>query len=63
MIDTLLIINAIMVWCLIRQTWVCHARLTLLEINHNKFKKLPSFLTMMLKCWIWDVNKFIVDPN
>lgn len=50
---------------LIRNNWVYRARIgelnnphrTLTE-NLREHDRLPSYDAMMLRCWVWDVEKF-----
>lgn len=45
---------------LIRNAWVFKKRMKALHYMGSAYLDLlPSYNTMMLKFWIWDINKFI----
>lgn len=46
-----------------RNEWVYMKRIDMSNTNYYLYNKLPSYYTMLLKFWIWDVNKFIKEEN
>jgi len=52
----------ILVW-LIRNNWVYTQRIKLISTDFNKYKSLPSYHTMLLKFWIWNIEKFVIKPK
>ena len=56
----IIVIEAIVIFGLIRNRWVYKKRIKVL--HHMGLKThdlLPSYNTMMLKFWIWDINKLL----
>lgn len=48
------------IYILFRNEWVYNCRTFLLHSNYDTYKKLPSYDKMVLKFWVWDVNKFLI---
>lgn len=49
---------------MIRNNWVFSERMRILNqmpvaLGLHDYHRLPSYETMMMKFWIWDVNKFM----
>lgn len=45
---------------IIRNEWVFRKRMKILKHGgHLIYESLPSYSTMILKFWIWDINKFL----
>ena len=54
----LIIIQFILVAFGIRNNWVWKTRYELIQSDYDKFRVMPSYKIMLLKFWIWDINKF-----
>lgn len=55
-----IVIEAFMILGLIRNAWVFKKRMKALRyMGSSSLDSLPSYNTMMLKFWIWDINKLI----
>jgi len=50
--------QAFLIMMLFRNGWVHSTRNKILKSGLREFYKLPSYNTMMLKFWIWNVDKF-----
>jgi hypothetical protein len=57
MTDAILILIASAAW-LWRVEWVYRVRVKMIYDDFERYKRLPSYLSMALQVWIWDVNKF-----
>lgn len=59
--DVILFITSfISLFGFVRNVWVYRKReKVLLRAGYFVYGILPSYNTMMLKFWIWDINKFI----
>ena len=44
---------------LARNRWVLRSRINLLYTDYEKYLMLPSYDEMVLKFWIWDIDKFL----
>jgi hypothetical protein len=49
------------IFMLFRNEWV--ARKCLEAINEDYYDSLPSYNTMILKFWIWDIRKFLKNTK
>lgn len=51
---------AVMFFGIFRVRWVFEKRMKVLRcMGLTTINKMPSFNTMMLKFWVWDINKFL----
>lgn len=57
MTDVILILVAGFAW-MWRVEWVYRVRVKMIDEDFERYKRLPSYLSMTLQVWIWDVNKF-----
>lgn len=57
MISAILLLLVCTAW-LWRVEWVYEARAKIIYDDFERYKRLPSFLSMALQIWIWDINKF-----
>lgn len=52
------------VFMLARNEWVFRVyRRVLRERGHEVYCRLPSYGSMLLRVWVWDVNKFIKEEG
>lgn len=52
-----------LVFALIRNTWVHIVRTRVIYEKNSRYKQLPDYDFMLLKFWVWDVEKFLKgDP-
>jgi hypothetical protein len=47
------------VFFLFRNSWVYRQRSKLLDSDRDKYYQLPPYDDMVIRFWIWDVNKFL----
>lgn len=47
------------IYMLIRNDWVYRNRIRLLYKDWDAYDRLPSYDSMWLRFWVWDINKFI----
>ncbi|MEN4767305.1 hypothetical protein ABEG71_00690 [Duffyella gerundensis] len=57
MIEAILILLVSFAW-LWRVEWVYQERVKVIDVDYERYKRLPSFVSMALQIWIWDINKF-----
>jgi len=55
----LTVYSIIALFMLHRNNWVYCKRIAMIDKDFETYKKLESYNLMMLKFWIWDINKFI----
>lgn len=61
MTDVILILLHAAAW-LWRNEWVYRVRVKMIDDDFERYKRLPSYLSMFLQIWVWDVNKFRSKP-
>lgn len=48
-----------LVFCLIRNNWTYKARMAaIIDGSLEEYNRLPDYDTMMMRWWVWDVEKF-----
>lgn len=55
------VILFIAVFIEIRNNWVYKNRIKLIDDDWKAYQKLPSYDQMMLRFWVWNINKFIEE--
>lgn len=59
MIAFLMTIFCLTLLALVRNEWTYRKRVWMIYNDYDNYFKLPSYYSMVLTFWVWDIRKFI----